>query len=183
MKGADQPTQGLTHIAAEHRGLERRAIQLAQLVRRPIEVAALPPALAELTTNLRELRDLLRSHITEETAGGYLEEAVARVPRLARDADAVERQHPDLLRDAAALVDIANSATPSFDAWKRLGDAVAQFADKLLAHETDETRILQQGFNEDPALFDLDTICQRSERRLAPHERFTLGIEKIKEPL
>jgi hypothetical protein len=159
MKGAEQSTQGLTHIAAEHRGLERRATQLIQLVRRPIEDGALPTALAELTTHLRDLRDLLRRHIAQETAGGYLEDAVARVPRLARDADAIERQHPDLLRDAAALVDIAKNSTPSLDAWTRLGDAVAQFAGKLLAHEIDEGRILQQGFNEDPALFDLDKDC------------------------
>ena len=125
MKGAEQSTQGLTHIAAEHRGLERRATQLIQLVRRPIEDGALPTALAELTTNLRDLRDLLRRHIAQEMTGGYLEEAVARVPRLARDADAIERQHPDLLRDAAALVNIAKNSTPSLDAWKRLGDAVA----------------------------------------------------------
>jgi hypothetical protein len=159
MKGAEQSTQGLTHIAAEHRGLERRATQLTQLVRRPIEDSALPTALSELTTNLRDLRDLLRRHIAQETAGGYLEDAVARVPRLARDADAIERQHPDLLRDAAALVDIAKNSTPSLDVWKRLGDVVAQFAGKLLAHETEEGRILQQGFNEDPALFDLDKNC------------------------
>ena len=156
MNGTEQPTQRLVHIAAEHRGLERRASQLFQLVRRSIEESSLPAALAELTTRLGDLRDLLRRHIAQETAGGYLEEAVARVPRLAPYADAIERQHPDLLRDVAALVEISKQLTPSHDSWKRIGDAVAQFAGTLLAHEMEESRILQQGFNGAPALFDLD---------------------------
>ncbi len=44
MNGTEQPTQRLAHIAAEHRGLERRASQLIQLVRRPVEIFALPEA-------------------------------------------------------------------------------------------------------------------------------------------
>jgi hypothetical protein len=156
MQSTERPTQRLAHIAVEHRDLARRASQLFHLVRRPIEERALPAALADLATHLRDLSDLMRRHITQETAGGYLEEAVARVPRLAGDADAIERQHPDLLRDVAALVDVSEKATPSLDIWKQIGGAVAQFAGKLLAHETEESRILQQGFNADPALFDLE---------------------------
>jgi hypothetical protein len=156
MQGTERPTQRLTHIAAEHRDLGRRARQLFQLVRRPIEESALPTVIAELATHLRDLSELMKHHIAQETAGGYLEEAVARVPRLAGAADAIERQHPDLLRDVAALVDLSDRATPSLDIWKQIGGAVAQFAGKLLAHETEESRILQQGFNEDPALFDLE---------------------------
>jgi hypothetical protein len=156
MNGTEQPTHGLAHIAAEHRGLERRASQLIQLARRPVEESALPEALATLAMQLRELNDLLKAHIAQETAGGYLEEAVARVPRLAVDADAVERQHPDLLREMAALVERSEKLAPAIDAWTKIGRAIMRFAGKLLAHETEETRILQQGFNEDPALFDLD---------------------------
>jgi hypothetical protein len=62
----------------------------------------------------------------------------------------------DVVVDVAALVDISDKATPSVDVWQQIGGAVAQFAGKLLAHETEESRILQQGFNEDPALFDLE---------------------------
>jgi hypothetical protein len=156
MNGTEQPTQRLAHIAAEHRGLERRASQLIQLVRRPVEIFALPEALAELAMQLRELNDLLKAHIAQETAGGYLEEAVAQVPRLAAVADAVERQHPDLLREMAVLVARSEKVAPSIDAWTEIGGAVARFAGKLLAHETEESRILQHGFNGDPALFDLD---------------------------
>jgi hypothetical protein len=46
--------------------------------------------------------------------------------------------------------------TPSVDVWQQIGGAVAQFVSKLLAHVSEESRILQQGFNEDPALFDLE---------------------------
>jgi hypothetical protein len=159
MQGAERATQRLAHIAAEHRDLGRRARQVFQLVRRPVEESALPAALTELATHLRDLSDLMRRHIAQETAGGYLEEAVARVPQLAGAADAIERQHPDLLRDVAALVDASENATPSLATWKQIGGAAATFAGKLLAHETEESRILQQGFNEDPALFDLDKNC------------------------
>ena len=156
MNGAETVAHALAHIAAEHRDLEQRATRLFQLVKQRIDEDALPVAMAELTLNLQELRDLMQYHFAQETAGGYLEEAVARLPRLAGAADAVERQHPELLCDSSALLESAKTAQPSIDAWKQLGVGVARFTDELLAHEIEENRILQEGFNEDPALFDLD---------------------------
>ena len=76
---------------------------LVQLVRRPIEESALPTALAELATHLRDLSELMRRHIAGNS-GGLFGRGGGPVPRLAGDADAIERQHPDLLRDVAALL-------------------------------------------------------------------------------
>ena len=142
MKRTEHATQRFAQIAAEHRNSKQRASQLLQLVRRPIEESPLPTALSELPTHLRDLSKLMRRHIAWETAGGYLDEAVARVPRLAGDADVIERQHADLRRDVAVLVDISKYATSSLDIWKQMGGAVAQFVGKLLPHETEESRIL-----------------------------------------
>ena len=105
---------------------------------------------------LRELRDFMKGHFAKEAAGGYLEEAVVRVPRLAAEADTIEGQHPGLLREINGMLEKMAKAEPTAEAWRN-GDAVAAFAAALLCHETAENRILQQGFNEDPALFDLDS--------------------------
>jgi iron-sulfur cluster repair protein YtfE (RIC family) len=156
MNGAETVAHALAHIAAEHRDLERRATRLFQRVRQRIDEDSLPVSIAGLTLNLQELRDLMKHHFAQEAAGGYLEEAVARVPRLAGAADAVEKQHPELLRDLSALAESVKTAEPSIDAWEQLGVGVAAFTCKLLAHEVEENRILHEGFNEDPALFDLD---------------------------
>ena len=77
------------------------------------------------------------------------------MPRLAKEADEIERQHPSLLLDVAATLAAVRTAKPSPEAWRQVGDAVAHFARRILEHETAEDRILQQGFNADPALFDL----------------------------
>jgi hypothetical protein len=156
LSNTDQNTRGLANIVAEHRNLQQRCKQLRQLVSQPREEAGLTAAICELSLQVRELRDLLKLHLVREAAGGYLEEAVARVPRLSPEADAVERQHPELLRELAALIEAVKTARPSLDNWARIGRTVERFVVGLLAHESAENQILQQGFNEDPAIFDLD---------------------------
>jgi hypothetical protein len=156
LSNTDQIAHGLANIVAEHRDLQRRCNQLRQLVSQPREEAGLTAGIGELSLQVRELRDLLKRHLVREAAGGYLEEAIARVPRLSPDADAVERQHPELLRELAALIEAVKTAKPSLDDWQRIGRTVERFVVKLLAHESAENQILQQGFNEDPAIFDLD---------------------------
>jgi hypothetical protein len=156
VSGLDQIAHGFGSIIAEHRDLQRRCNQLRQLISQPREEAGLTAAIGELSLQAREMRDLLKLHLMREAAGGYLEEAVARVPRLSPEADAVERQHPELLRELAALIEAVKTAKPSLDDWQRIGRTVERFVVKLLAHESAENQILQQGFNEDPAIFDLD---------------------------
>jgi hypothetical protein len=156
MNDAEVVVPALAHIAAEHRDLDRRIKRLWHHVRQPIDENLLPAALAELVLHLQELHDVMNHHFEAEAAGGYLEEAVARVPRLARAADAIEGHHPELLRDVSKLVESAKNAKPSIETWEQMRVVFARFAGKLLAHETVENRILQQGFNGDPALFDLD---------------------------
>jgi hypothetical protein len=156
VNGTPRNAQSLLHLASEHREMERRARQLVHLVEKPLEEIQIPAATLDLQLHLRELRERLKRHFAEEAAGGYLEEAVARMPKLATDADAVERQHPQLLRDLAALTESAAVVRSSSDAWNQIGIVVRRVAGDVLAHEMAENRIVQQGFNEDPDLFDLD---------------------------
>jgi hypothetical protein len=144
----------LKHIAGEHRDLWFRARRLIELVSEVRNEQAMQSAFTELKSQLVELGDLMQRHLAEEAAGGYLEEAVARVPRLAHEADRIDGQHPSLTREVAALVETTTTTIPSLEAWLQIGAAVERFGRKLLAHEEAENRILQEGFNEDPALFD-----------------------------
>lgn len=156
MSGISRDAQSLLHLASEHREMERRVRQLFRLVEKPLEEIQMPAAALDLHLHLREMRERMKRHFAEEAAGGYLEEAVARMPKLAVDADAVERQHPQLLRDLADLTESAAVIRSSSDAWNQIGIVVRRVAGDVLAHERAENRILQQGFNEDSDLFDLD---------------------------
>jgi Hemerythrin HHE cation binding domain len=156
MNGVEHVNRPLTQIAAEHRNLQRRASRLVRAAREPLAEQNFAVVREQLTAEVVELRDLFKGHLAREEAGGYLEEAVARVPRLAHEADSVEQQHPGLLAEMAALIETIKAAKPSPSDWAAISRAVVAFAGKLLAHEAAENHILQEGFNADPALFDIE---------------------------
>ena len=141
-------------IAAEHHELERRAKRLSKVARTPFNDQSLPLLFSELRREMSELSDLLQKHLDCEAAGGYLEEAVARVPALAHRADAIESDHPVLVLEMSGLVEAIKNATPTAAEWRSISRALESLTAKLLAHERAENQILQRGFNEDPALFD-----------------------------
>jgi hypothetical protein len=94
------------------------------------------------------LREQMRLHFAKEAAGGVIEEAVARLPRLAREAAAVEREHPELLQCIDQAIKLAEQAGPSTEEWENVRTSVEAFVVRILAHEAAENLLLQLGFNE-----------------------------------
>jgi hypothetical protein len=154
MNRIEHTANTLESIAAQHRHLKQQVRTLCRLLCQPMEERRLQEAYSAGLNQLGELRDFLEYHLAQEAFGGYLEDAVARLPRLGTVADEIERQHPLLLAELDALLVSAKTAEPTVARWHELGEAVAAFARRLMEHEAAENRILQQGFNEDPALFE-----------------------------
>ena len=155
MDGIQQGTSpSLQHIAEEHHELARSVQSLRKLLVEPIAEQQLDEAFVELRTRLGELLRRMDAHFRQEAAGGYLEEAVARAPRLATMADALEREHPQLYAAVERLLKAAAELDVSSEAWGQIAAEYGEFARCMLAHEANENRLLQQGFNADPALFD-----------------------------
>ena len=131
------------HILAEHRELH------AQLVGMRACLAAPGRCVTSLRESLEHLRTHLRAHFCQEETGGYLEESIARMPRLSAAAREVVAEHPQLLAELDALLADLPVGDIREEAWQAAGRGFATFTDHLLAHERNENAVVQQGYNED----------------------------------
>lgn len=133
------------HILAQHRELH------AQLVAMRACLADSGRCVATLRTALESLRDHLRTHFRQEETGGFLEESIARMPRLSAAAREVMGEHPALLAELDDLIAGLERAD-SADSWDRIAAAAERFSWHLLEHERNENAVVQQGYNEDLGL-------------------------------
>lgn len=141
----------LGHVLAEHRELFTRMHGLKTAFNAP------PPSAAradEARAALADLREHLRVHFEQEEQGGFLEESIARVPRLAPAATAIMRQHPALLAELDALIEMLARDDISAETWARAGRAYEHFSTTMQAHERSENAVVQEGYNEDLGLLD-----------------------------
>lgn len=142
------------HILSEHRELFE---QLSTL--RTMLATESPPGcerLRELVRAIATLRRHLADHFRQEETGGFLEEAVARMPRLGSAASDVLGQHPQLLGELDAIVARFGDAdvAPCADAWLEVHRAFEGFMRRMQEHERAENAVVQQGYNEDLGLDD-----------------------------
>ena len=142
----------LGHVLAEHQDLFNRLTA----ARKAFATEA-PPGreqFAGLQQGLSALRDHLHEHFTQEERGGFLEEAVARMPRLGSAMATLVAEHPALLAELDKIIASLPSSGQSAAAWAQARETFAGFADHMLAHERSENAVVQEGYNEDLGLVD-----------------------------
>jgi hypothetical protein len=144
----------LGHLLSEHRELFQ---QLSAL--RAMLAAESPPGcerLREIVRAVAALRGHLADHFRAEESGGFIEEAVARMPKLGAAATEVLGQHGALLDDLDRMVnrfaDVGEA--PCAEAWRGMHEAFDAFMRRMQAHERAENAVVQQGYNEDLGLDD-----------------------------
>jgi hypothetical protein len=142
----------LGHILGQHRDLHAQMLSLRALC----EDLAAPDSqrLAEVRGRLGGLRDYLRQHFEQEERGGFMEESIARMPRLSVVARDVLADHPRLLAEIDGLLERLPKGDISAAAWAAVRQDFAVFTDHLLAHERNENAVVQEGYNEDLGLDD-----------------------------
>jgi hypothetical protein len=150
----------IVHLRAEHRRLHEclRRIQRDWAARQ----SAL--GIGVVLEDMKALRAELAHHFAEEESGGCLEEAIARQPRLAPEADRLERQHVELLGHLDRLVEQMNAAAQTGRRADDAKSAFGHFAHELRRHEHAENRLLKQGFGVEP-----------DEAEASEAEDFTVG--------
>ena len=136
----------LGHILVQHRDLHR----LVQTVR---EALGPPRRAGAVRDAARALRDHLAVHFAQEEQGGFMEEAIARIPRLSAAVTRVLRDHPDLLAELDRLIE-SLPVSDSAAAWAIAASDFDAFIDHLYAHERNENAVVQEGYNEDLGLVD-----------------------------
>jgi hypothetical protein len=133
------------HLLAQHRELHDLLVE----VRGAFEQPAGAVARAHAAGRLGVLRQHLVRHFEQEERGGYMEESLCRMPRLAEAARGVLAEHPGLLADLDGLLDRLAARDSGEEAWRQAGHAFEAFASRLLAHERNENAVVQEGYNED----------------------------------
>lgn len=133
----------------DHARLHQAVEAIHQLLEATEDAAIDCHAVQTVTTAIIALRHDLREHFEREEQGGYLEEAVTRVPELVPQANQLQKQHAEFLRLAEEMVADAQCGDQPVGVWNRLKDDYTRFAKQLLAHESAENRLLERAFNED----------------------------------
>ena len=134
----------LTHLRAEHRELDKRLRRIErEWTDRPSK--AVPQVILDLQT----LRLDLAHHFEEEESGGCLDEAVSRQPSLGHEADRLQREHPELLKQLDRPIEMLKGRTQPDERANKAKEEFRHFAEALHAHEAAENRILEQSFGVD----------------------------------
>ena len=142
----------LGHVLGEHRELH----SAISAVRCLLEKGAVEPGgcADELIAAINALRHHLADHFAKEERGGFLEESIARVPRLSRAVAAIMADHPRLLTEIDALIESIPTTSMPCEAWRSCRESFDRFAGHLVAHERNENAVVQEGYNEDLGLVD-----------------------------
>lgn len=139
-------------IQAEHRALAHAIRAIDQILMQLPKPEQWHEKSEQLNDLLRNLRMRLDQHFHREKADGYLDEAVATLPRLATEVNQIKSQLPILLDELDELLDNSRQGIPTAVAWNRIAEQYRDFALHLLQNEAAENRLLQIGYNEE---FDL----------------------------
>jgi hypothetical protein len=142
----------LGHVLAEHRELfcQMMAVRNAFAEEGPPTKQRIDAIVAAL----KSLREHLRTHFRQEESGGFLEESISRMPRLAAAATEIVKQHPALLAELDAMIDRLIAGGPSAASWEQADRDFETFSDHMSAHEKSENAVVQEGYNEDLGLLD-----------------------------
>ena len=148
MDVTDPTNTWIRHVEAEHRHLCRIIHDLRRAFNAPYDKARIAATVRETKGALSDLRDELRKHFALEEEGGYMEEAVARLPSISHDADTLLAEHPSLLAAVDTLISRLDAQSSNEEAWEHRRDEFGRFAQAMMTHETNENWLLKLGFNQ-----------------------------------
>ena len=151
----------LGHVLAEHRDL----FHLMHSVQSRFATAGLPGSpspehRADVLESLHHLREHLGDHFAQEELGGFLEEAMTRMPRLSAAVRSIVAQHPSLLAELdrvieqLTIVERSGGGAAGAKSWPAALHAFETFASHMAAHERSENTVVQEGYNEDLGLVE-----------------------------
>lgn len=135
----------VVHLQAEHRRLH----QMIRQTRAAVIQTGGPDrdaSVEDVLHVLRIMREELAKHFQEEEAGGCMDEAVSRCPRLSAEVERIEAEHPELLAQLDALIIEAADLDKSVRNRVAFENAFDNLCRQIHAHESAENAVLRQGF-------------------------------------
>jgi hypothetical protein len=133
------------HLIAEHRRLHKMLCQARDAITASGGLEW-QTRRAEVVRVLRQVRDELDRHFTQEESGGCLDEAVSYCPSLSTEARRIEAEHPLLLSKVDRLIAQALDGDSSVEKYVALGHGFDELCLELESHEAAENVLLRRGF-------------------------------------
>jgi hypothetical protein len=138
----------IARVRREHDALRDKVHQIHT-------VLALPkPTRDEIETLLRDFLNALIVHFWSEEDEGFFREVTAQAPHLTGQADRLCDEHRQLLREVDELCRFAAAGSPSIAWWRELSSRCHEVSRRLMRHEREENKLLQQAHQEDIGTFD-----------------------------
>jgi hypothetical protein len=107
-------------------------------------LASPEPAQDEIETLLCEFLNALLVHFSNEENEGFFDEVTAHSPRLTGQAGKLCVEHKQMLREADELCQFAAAGSPSMPWWRELSSRCHEFSRRLMHHEHEENKLLQE---------------------------------------
>lgn len=141
-------SEAIERILQEHDALRDKAGRIHSVLAKP------EPAQGEIETLLREFLNALIVHFDYEEDDGFFDEIAFHAPRLAGLAGKLCNEHREMLRDAAKLCRFAAAGSPSMPWWRELSLRCREFSKRLMRHEHEEHKLLQEARQSDIGVCD-----------------------------
>lgn len=107
-----------------------------------------------LISLLNALATHLQTHFEFEEADDYFPELTLHAPRFAGRIEHLITEHNEMLEEVGELVEMAKRAFDGECEMSNIAEAFDRFQDKFLAHEKDETELLQTVYTQDIGTHD-----------------------------
>ena len=147
--GVVDPRRGWAdHVEAEHRQFGRMINEIRHAFEASVEPAGVAAAVAGARDKLTVFNQQMRAHFEMEEDGGYMEEAVARLPVLSHNADKLIAEHGILRMAIDHLINHLETAGDSATTWEACREEFKRFSAQMATHEANENWLLHEGFNE-----------------------------------
>jgi hypothetical protein len=136
-------SETIERILQDHDALRDKLRQIHSVLAEP------DPDREEIETLLREFLHALVVHFAHEENEGFFADVTARAPRLAGQAGRLCVEHRQLLHDAKELREFAAAGSPSIPWWRELNSRCHEFSKRLMQHECEENKLLQEAHQSD----------------------------------
>lgn len=145
---ASDPRGGWTeHVESEHQQLRRAILDRRRAFNAPADQGLTSDLVAVVSPKLMAYRDSMREHFAMEEEGGYMDEAVARLPSLSHNADKLMAEHKPLMAAIERIIARLQGNSLSATEWNECCDDFKKFSEQVAVHEANENWLLHHGFN------------------------------------
>lgn len=130
-------------VRQEHDALRELVGTIQLKVRRR---SAPPDEVARLLSTLCQR---LRTHFELEESDGFFEQITRDAPRFCRKIDLLCVEHSELLSEANELAEESKHCHDTDVWWGTMARDVQRFSNRLMHHESEEIKLMQQTYNDD----------------------------------